>query len=89
MDDRIERLEKEIQEIKNRNKKVEADKTWETSITRKVFIAISTYLLIFLFMVMLGIDRPFISSLIPAVAYLISTASLEKIKSKWLQKQNS
>jgi len=88
MIEKIEKLEKDIEEINIRNKRVETDKAWETSLTRKIFIAISTYLLIFLFMVMLGIDKPFISSLIPAVAYLISTASLEKIKSNWLERKN-
>jgi len=42
-------LEKEIKEIKKRNKKVEMEKAWETSIFRKVIIAILTYLVIVLF----------------------------------------
>ena len=32
-------LEKEIEEIKNRNKRVELDKKWETSGTRKICIS--------------------------------------------------
>ena len=35
-------LEKEIEEIKKRNIRVEKDKAWETSFTRKVCIAILT-----------------------------------------------
>ena len=36
-------LEKEIKEIKERNKRVETDKAWETSWTRKICIALLTY----------------------------------------------
>ena len=37
-------LEKEIKQIKDRNKRVELDKSWETSWTRKLTIMILTYL---------------------------------------------
>jgi hypothetical protein len=33
----MENLEKEIQEIKERNARVELDKKWETSKTRKIW----------------------------------------------------
>ena len=39
-------LEKEIEEIKKRNIRVEKDKAWETSFTRKVCIAILTYIVV-------------------------------------------
>ena len=45
----IEKLEKEIQELKKRNKKVELDKAWETSLFRKISIAILTYFVIVIF----------------------------------------
>lgn len=35
-------LNKEIEEIKKRNKRVELDKAWETSWTRKICICILT-----------------------------------------------
>ena len=37
-------LENEIVKIKERNKKVELDKAWETSWTRKICIGILTYI---------------------------------------------
>ena len=39
-------LEKEIELIKERNKRVEKDKAWETSMLRKVSIAILTYIVV-------------------------------------------
>ena len=35
----LKKIEMEIEKIKQRNKKVEADKSWETSFTRKTWFA--------------------------------------------------
>jgi len=40
LQEKIEFLEKSIKKIEKRNKKVEADKSWETSNFRKVSVAI-------------------------------------------------
>ncbi len=40
----VENLEKEIAEIKKRNQRVEADKAWETSWTRRILVLVLTYL---------------------------------------------
>jgi len=42
-------IEQEILKIIERNKKVELDKKWETSFTRKILIAVLTYFVIVLF----------------------------------------
>ena len=81
----VEGLEEEINKIKERNRRVEADKTWETSWTRRIFIGISTYLLISIFLVIIKAEKPFISAIIPAVAYLTSTLSLGLLRSWWLK----
>ena len=39
-------LEKEIKEIKERNKRVELDKKWETSWTRRICIMVLTYIIV-------------------------------------------
>lgn len=81
----IENLEKEIAKIKERNRRVEGDKAWETSWTRRVFIAASTYILISIFLIIVKVEKPFLSAIIPAVAYLVSTFSLDALKSRWLK----
>ena len=48
----IKDLEKEIEEIKERNKRVELDKKWETSMTRKVCIAVLTYIVVICYTVL-------------------------------------
>ncbi|MDO8551500.1 MAG: hypothetical protein Q7S03_02365 [bacterium] len=85
---KIEDLEKEIEGIKDRNKRVEKDKKWETSWIRRLSIALITYFLVLLMMFLTGNRQPFLSALIPSVAFLLSTASLEVIKNWWLEKQS-
>ena len=42
-------LKEEIEKIKKRNKRVEKDKEWETSLTRKLTIAVLTYIVVVLY----------------------------------------
>ena len=81
----IERLAKEVEKIKKRNRRVEADKAWETSWTRRIFITVSTYILISIFLIVVRVEKPFLSAIIPAIAYLLSTLSLDMLKSRWLK----
>lgn len=82
----VEILKEEIEKIKLRNARVEKDKKWETSWTRRTLIALGTYILVLLFMLITKTNKPFLASLIPSIAFLISTASLEFVKSWWLKK---
>ena len=45
----MKNLEKEIKEIKERNKRVELDKKWETSYTRKICICVLTYIVVLIY----------------------------------------
>lgn len=80
----LEKLREEIEKIKERNRRVEKDKAWETSWIRRIAITASTYILISIFLIIIGVEKPFLSAIIPAAAYLLSTASLEFLKQKWL-----
>lgn len=85
----IQELKSTIEKIQERNRRVEADKAWETSWTRRVFIAISTYVLVSILMISIGIENPFRNAVIPALAYFISTTSLGFIKEWWLERRKS
>lgn len=76
----------EIEKIKQRNRRVEADKAWETSIARRSLIAIATYLIVVVFLFSISAPNPFISALVPAIGYIISTLSLPFIKNFWIKK---
>lgn len=83
----LKKLNEEIEKIKARNKRVEADKAWELSRTRAIFIAVSTYVLIYFFMRLINDDHPSFNALIASVGYLISTSTYGFIKSFWLKRR--
>jgi hypothetical protein len=77
-------LEKEILEIKERNKRVEKDKAWETSFTRRICIVILTYLVVILYSYLINeFDNIFLSSLVPVLGFVLSTLSLKFIRKIW------
>lgn len=82
----IEELEKEVQTIKNRNLRVEADKAWEVSIFRVATITIITYIVALLVFKLIGIKNYFLNALIPTIGYFLSTQSLPFIKRWWINK---
>jgi len=88
MDPKLEDISERLQLIENRNKKVEQDKTWETSRTRKFSISIFTYLSISLYFFGIGIEKPFVNAVVPTLGFLLSTLSLPWIRKVW-EKQNS
>ena len=78
-------LEKRIIKIEERNKRVELDKAWETSISRKIIITILTYLTITLFFIVGNLERPFVNSIVPTLGFIISTSSLPFFKKLWIK----
>jgi hypothetical protein len=85
---RINNIEDRIKTIEDRNKRVEADKAWETSRARAIFIAVSTYLLIFVFMKLINDDHSFLNAFIASLGYLISNSTYGFLKKLWLARKN-
>ena len=88
MEERIQNLEKEVELIKERNLKVEADKGWEVSWTRRIFISVSTYIIAGIWLAVINDSFPWLKAFVPALGYLFSTLSLPFIK-KWWVKNNA
>lgn len=78
-------LESEIEKIKERNRRVESDKAWETSKTRKVLISVFTYFVIALFFIFAWIENPFVNAIVPTLGFILSTSSLPYFKNWWLK----
>lgn len=77
-------IEKAIIEIKERNKRVELDKAWETSFTRKICICILTYIIVIIYSLLIQkISNVLLSSLVPVIGFTLSTLSLKVIRSIW------
>lgn len=78
-------LQKEIEKIKERNERVEADKAWETSYTRKALLAIFTYVAIGVYLQAINVPQPWLNAIVPALAFMLSTLTLPFFKRIWLK----
>lgn len=80
-------LEEEITKIKERNKKVELDKRWETSLTRKLCICVLTYIVVVIYSIMIrNFTNIYLSSLVPVIGFTLSTLSLKLVRNIWEKK---
>ena len=86
MQEKIENLEKEIKIIKERNRRVEADKAWETSWFRIFFIAAITYIIAAIVLYFIGAKNFLLNALVPTIGYFLSTQSLPAIKRWWIRR---
>ena len=81
-------LEKEIEDIKQRNKRVELDKAWETSWTRKICIVVLTYIVVITYSYLIrSFNNIALSSLVPVIGFLLSTLSLKIVRRIWEKKR--
>ena len=77
-------IENEILKIKERNKRVELDKAWETSLTRKLCICILTYIVVVIYSIMINkTSSIWLSSLVPVIGFTLSTLSLKIVRNIW------
>lgn len=68
-----------------RNRRVEADKAWETSGLRRGIIAVITYVIVGFYLNILKVEHAWLHAFVPAGAYLLSTLSLVYVKRIWIK----
>src|SRR3989344_813246 len=88
MENNMENLEERIQKIEERNLRVEADKTWEQSWTRRALLAIFSYVAVGAYLQAIQIPRPWINAIVPAAAFMIQTLTLPFFKKLWSKLRN-
>ena len=77
-------IENEIKKIQERNKRVELDKAWETSWTRKICIMILTYIVVIIYSYLIRkYDYIVLTSLVPVIGFTLSTLSLKVVRKFW------
>ena len=87
MENNIKELEKRINDIESRNKRVEGDKAWETSSLRKTLIVLLTYVFAVLYLKIADTTNPFFGAVVPCVGFFLSTQTLNIIKKNWLSRR--
>ena len=78
-----------IDQISKRNKKVELDKAWENSWTRKITIALITYVASVIFLYVIEVPNFWLAALVPVAGFVFSTLTLAPLKHWWVKRQSS
>lgn len=79
-------LEERVQAIEERNRRVDLNKRWETSIERKLSILVLTYLTMILVMWRLDVARPWLNAIVPTLGFFLSTLTLPLLKKVWCKR---
>jgi hypothetical protein len=83
----ISDIKKRLSSIENRNRKVELDKAWETCWLRRFYILVLTYILIALYMNIIGVDKAWLNAVVPSLGFLVSTLTIGYLKLLWIKRQ--
>ncbi len=86
MEERLQKIEKEITAITERNKRVEADKAWEGSSVRLFCIALITYGVASFLLIIVNAEHIFLGALVPVAGFLLSVQTLPAVKRWWISR---
>jgi hypothetical protein len=75
-----------VEKLETRNKRVEADKAWETSWQRRLTIMFVTYVTVVVYLQFVVHIRPWVNAVVPVVGYFLSTLTLSYFKKLWIEK---
>lgn len=78
-------IQEQLNQINDRNKRVELDKAWEVSITRRFFITLVTYIVASVWLWTINEPSFLLKAIVPAVGYVLSTLSIPQLKKFWLK----
>ena len=78
-------LEERVEKIEERNRGVEMDKKWETSMERRIILAVFSYVVIAIFFIAIGVENPWINAIVPALAFIIQQLSMPFFKKWWIK----
>ncbi len=84
----IQELEKRVVQIEERNRRVERDKTWETSWMRRAILMGCTYFAIGFYLDIINVTEPWLNAIVPTIAFYLSTLTLPIIKDIWMKRFN-
>ena len=80
------RLSREVSAIHKRNRRVEAEKAWERSYTRRAMLSIFTYIAIAVYLFAVDIPNAFVTAIVPTAGFMLSTLTLPFFRNLWLRR---
>lgn len=84
---RPKEVEERLAAIEARNQRVEYDKAWETSWTRRISIMLLTYLVVAAYLHFVVEIEPWVNALVPVIGFLLSTLTVSLLKKRWIAHQ--
>ncbi len=79
--------EQRIAKLEARNARVDGDKAWETSWTRRLSIMVLTYVVVAFYLYFVVHIDPWINALVPVIGFLLSTLTVSLLKKYWLKRR--
>ena len=77
-------IEREIKDLKKRNARVELDKKWETSWTRRGIILLLTFIVVLIYNALIrSAASVWLMSMVPVIGIFLSTLSIDFIRKIW------
>ena len=73
-------LEERVAKLEARNQRVEADKAWELSWTRRILITLLTYFVVVIYLQFVVHINPWINALVPVIGFFTSTFTVCLVK---------
>jgi hypothetical protein len=80
-------LQDRVAKLESRNRKVEGDKAWETSWTRRLAIMLLTYTTVVFYLHFVVHIDPWINALVPVIGFFLSTLTIARLKKYWLDRR--
>lgn len=80
-------IQERIELLESRNRRVETDKAWETSWTRRISIAVLTYAVVATYLAVVIGTNPWLNALVPVAGFLLSTLTVSYLKSWWISRR--
>jgi biotin transporter BioY len=81
----MQEFTQELESLRERNLRVEADKAWETSTFRKLLIATITYIVASVVLYVIGVQNFYFGAIVPTLGFFLSTLTLPFIKQRWIK----
>lgn len=85
IENRLQSIDQVLDQVKERNLRVESDKAWEGSKTRIILVCVITYIVATGVFFSLGAQRPFLDAVVPTLGFLLSSQSIPLAKKLWLK----
>ncbi len=82
-------LLKRVEQLEQRNRRVEGDKAWETSWARRISIALLTYIVVAVYLQFVVHIDPWVNAIVPIIGFALSTIALSSLKQWWIKRRSS